>query len=189
MCKDNVQTICFFTIPPVPCGHIVLQEKFNCVGHLQLFKISPWKRTWKVITSRGVWLKTNYWHCNRATNWPNWQEFFNNELQIPDSLFSDRLAQTHSEGQAGTHIHTFMQSHTHTRHEVSKQSRSQSENVLGSTIQGKSNQIKLAECHIHQWCCCWQTAAGCYPSDKAFSETVLLAHMQCCVLSMVMYQS
>lgn len=142
--------------PSVSSSHTVLMEKFNFVKHHQPLAISPWKGTWKVSMSRSILLNSNYWHCNRATNWPNWQELFNNEHQIPDGLFSARLAQTNRDGQAGTH--TLSYKHTHTR---GKQSMSQLENVLGSTIQEKSNQIKLAECRICEGCCCWQTAAGC----------------------------
>ena len=61
---------------------------------------------------------------------------------------------------AHRHAHTHRHTHTHT-HDRGEHSMTQLENVLGSTIQGKSNQIKLAECYIRQGCCCWQTAAGC----------------------------
>lgn len=59
------------------------------------------------------------------------------------------------------------------------------ENVLGSTIQGKSNQIKLTECYNHQGCCCWQqdVAMFYYSSDKAFSEA--LSFHSCAAVSVI----
>ena len=86
------------------------------------FRISPWNQTWKAGSSWGVPFPTKSYRCNGAANWPDRQELFNNELQIPDSLFSDCLAQMHRGG--------------HTQPEVSKHS------IWQLAVLSPGNQIK-----------------------------------------------
>lgn len=172
-------------MPFVSGSHVLLMARFNFVEHLQHFEISPWQEIWKVSMSRIILLDTNYWQCNRAANWPNWQELFNNEHQIPDSLFSDRLAQTHREG----HAHTSILKHTHT-HTCQRYTQYESFGEC-ARLHFTGNQIKLAVLHP-PGCCCWQAVAGCpcvffYPSNNAF--LVLFAH-ECypwsCISPMIM---
>lgn len=119
-CKCNVNILMFSADNMSLHNALCLWQPYCSCGKIQLcrtpstFEYQPVKGNLKgqLVQKHPVKHKL-YWHCNRATNWPNWRELFSNEHQISDSLFSDRLAQTHREGRAG--MRTAMQTHTRQR--------------------------------------------------------------------------
>lgn len=104
---------------------------------------------------------TNYWQCNRAANWPNWQRAFQQWASNSRQAILRRSGtdtQRRIGRQAHTHIHIQTHTHRHT-HARGKQYESCGE-CAGLHFTG--NQIKLAALHPPgACCCCWQTVSGC----------------------------